>query len=174
MDSATKSIIRESLTENFTKENSKVFSLSDQTTKDYLTVNNYIHAFRQKNISELKSILSENILLYTRNEYFSDKNSAIKMLLSCLSTFNPKNFPIENINLSIKMIMSTGGGFSSTYNCCPESNVVDDHLFIVPWEHMFSCMIKFKYTDIVTPLNMNHILKFDDHGKISNIILYTM
>lgn len=169
-----KGIVKQALTEDFVKKNNKVFSLSDQTTKNYLTVSNYIHAFRRKNLNEFESILSEDIVLYTCNEYFSDKNTVIEMLFSCLSTFNPKNFPIESVNLSIKLAVSTGGGFSSTYNCCPEDSGLDDDLFIVPWDHMFSCMIKFEYNNIATPLNMNHILKFDDHGKINNIILYTM
>lgn len=172
-----KNIIKEALTENYTKENTKIFTLSTQTTDNYLTLQNYLTLFRQKNKENLLTILDDDVALYSSGKEFLGKNNVVEELNSIIEQFNPKNYPIQEIQLSIKLLMSCGGGFPATYNCCPddpENNKKEDHLFIVPWEHMFSSIVVLKFSNIEDLLNLNHIVKFDDSGKIINIMLYRM
>lgn len=169
-----KQIIREALTEDFTRENNKVFSLSNQTTSNYITVQNYITFFRQKNKEEFFSILSDDIVLYSCGKQFVEKNNVVEQLNSIVHSFNPDEYPIEEVNLSTKLLMSTAGSFPGEYNCCPDSENAENYLYVVPWSHAFSSTVILKFNNIDFLLHSNHILKFDDHGKINNIILYTM
>lgn len=164
----TKQLIKQVLTEDYTKENNKVFSLSQQTYKNFQTTKKYISFFRLKESDILSEILSDFIVLEVKNCNFLGKENVIAELSSIINNFNPNQLPLKHCNNSFRISMEIGEG---RMGCNEDSDGV---LFAIPWVNFISCRVISEYYDMDDVLDLNHAIEFDDSGKIIKIILHKM
>jgi hypothetical protein len=161
-----KEYTREVLTEDFVKENNKIFNLSDQSYEDFKVVKKYISSFQQKNLEDISFIFSEDVVLITNGQKFVEQKNVIEHLKSIIDNFNPNELPIKSRDSFISVSMELG---EIKKDC---HNDAEGCLFVIPWEHFFSCRIILEYYNIENKLDINHSIKFDDNGKICEIILH--
>jgi hypothetical protein len=164
----TKQLIKQVLTEDYTKENNKVFSLSQQTYRNFQTTKKYISFFRLKELDILSEILSDFIILEVKNCKYVEKENVIAELSSIINNFNPNQLPLKHCNNSFHISMEIG---EARIGCNEDSDGV---FFAIPWVNFISCRVTSEYYDMDDVLDINHVIEFDDSGKIIKIILHKM
>lgn len=180
-DPSIKNLIKEVLTEDYTRENNKVFSMSRKTFDNYNLSYNYLFGFRTKNKTNIQSILSDEIILNISNNQITGKTNVVDELISIIDNFNPNHYPPEDISSSVQIIIPLGGSSptildASSSSCCSEMDADEENrsCFIIPWDYKFDCNIRIKFGRLDNLLNLKHVLKFNDFGEIENISVYKM
>lgn len=160
--SKIKQIIKQALTEDYTKENNKVFSLSDNTLQRYKLTSQFISFIEIKSKENLLPFLSDEVIFGNKLE---NKEYVVDQLLSAIPChFSEIQYCSVQPTLSVPL-----GGNPQIEDCvdCPE----DVNLFAVPWEHTFCFKVWFALKD-KSELHINYFIKFDENNKISMIDRY--
>lgn len=161
-DLSTKKLIKQALSEEYTKENNKTFGLSDNTIQKYKLVHQFLSFIEIKNKEGLLSFLSDDIVFDGKP---LEKNLVVDHLISSI----PCHFSeIEYTSLHITLAMTIGGNpnFESCIDC-PD----DAHLFVIPWDYMFCCRVWFKLKESKS-YDLNYLIEFDDNNQIIMIDSY--
>jgi hypothetical protein len=103
---------------------------------------------------------------YIKNFGFVEQKNVIEHLKSIIDNFNPNELPIKSRDSFISVSMELG---EIKKDCHDDA---EGCLFVIPWVHFFSCRIILEYYNIENKLDINHSIKFDDNGKICEIILH--